>query len=103
MNELLTTLYLGNSVIAFLAYMPQCITLWRMLKTGKVNKSVSLATWVMWSWACSVTALYAFFNQDDFAFKVISSVNVLWCTATLVLTAMVHHRTNQQMRHSNEQ
>ena len=74
-----------------------------MLRTGNVNKSVSLSTWVMWCWACSVTALYAFFNQDDFAFKMISFVNVIWCTATLVLTAMVHRRTNQQMRNGNEQ
>jgi len=103
MNQLLTTLYLANSVIAFVAYLPQCIILWRMLSSGNVNKSVSLSTWVMWCWACSVTALYAFFNQDDLAFRMISFVNVIWCAATLILTAMVHHRTNQQMRHTNEQ
>ena len=98
MTDFITALYLSNSAIACIAYCPQCVTLWRMLKTGKVNKSVSLATWAMWSWACSVTALYAFLNQDDFAFRLISFVNVVFCIVTLVLTAMVHHRTNQLAR-----
>lgn len=101
MNEFLeqsiTALYLGNAAIAAIAYTPQCVTLWRMLKTDRVNKSVSLATWVMWLWACSVTCTYAFLvNQTDYAFQAIASVNVAFCFVTALLTFLVHRRYNKQ-------
>lgn len=99
MNELITTLYIGNAVIATAAYMPQCLNLWHMLKTDKVNASVSLLTWVMWSWACIVTAIYAFaIHSDDLAFLLISLINAVLCIVTLILTALVHRRTHQKMR-----
>jgi uncharacterized protein with PQ loop repeat len=99
MNELITTLYIGNAAIATIAYAPQCFTLWQMLKTDNVNTSVSLATWVLWSWACGVTALYAFtVNTSDWAFKTISVINAVFCVVTLVLTALVHSRYNKKSR-----
>ena len=101
MTELLeqsvTALYLCNAGIAAIAYTPQCVTLWRMLKTNRVNKSVSLATWCMWLWACSVTFTYAFFvNQKDHAFQAIASVNVAFCFVTVLLTYLVHRRYDKQ-------
>ena len=101
MNEFLeqsvTALYLCNAGIAAIAYTPQCVTLWRMLKTDRVNKSVSLATWCMWLWACSVTLTYAFLvHQNDLAFKAIAAVNVAFCFVTVVLTLLVHRRYDKQ-------
>ena len=97
MLETITFLYLCNALIATFAYAPQCWKLWVMLKTDEVDKSVSLATWAMWLWACSVTFIYAFVvNTDDFAFKAISTVNVLFCIVTVILTLLVHRRYNQK-------
>ena len=103
MNELITILYIGNAAIASVAYAPQCYQLWRMLKTDAVNKSVSLLTWLLWSWACVVTFLYAFIvNEKDLAFKAISFVNALFCIVTLVLTALVHYRSHQKMKQQED-
>lgn len=100
MNELITTLYIGNAIIATAAYTPQCWTLWHMLKTDKVNQSVSLLTWVMWSWACTITAIYAVVvHPDDLAFLLISVINAILCIVTVILTALVHHRSRQKMRY----
>lgn len=94
MNNIITFLYLCNAGVATFAYVPQCMSLWKMLKSGNVNKSVSLATWLMWSWACSVTFFYAFFvNGEDFAFMAISAVNVIFCLLTAWLTFLVHQRS----------
>ncbi len=96
MDTIITTLYIANSAVAFAAYLPQCWTLWRMLKTGKVNTSVSLLTWLMWSWACSVTALYAVtVNREDTAFMLISLINAVFCVITLLLTGCVHYRAHR--------
>ena len=103
MNEIITFLYISNAAIATVAYAPQCFKLWHMLKTDAVNKSVSLLTWVLWCWACNVTLLYALFvNEKDWAFKIISVVNALFCVITLVLTARVHYRANQKIRRQND-
>ena len=97
MEALITALYLANSVIACLAYLPQCLTLWRMLKTDTVNTSVSLTTWLLWAWACSVTLVYAWaIHPSDFAFLTISAVNAVFCLVTVGLTARVHIRARQQ-------
>ena len=99
MLEVITFLYLCNALIATFAYMPQCRKLWVMLKTDCVDKSVSLATWLMWLWACSVTFTYAFtVSTDDFAFKAISTVNVVLCFLTVILTVLVYRRHNQKSR-----
>ena len=67
-----------------------------MLRTGKVNTSVSLLTWVMWSWACLVTALYAVtVNPHDMAFMLISIINAVFCVITLLLTGCVHYRAHR--------
>lgn len=99
MDELITTLYLSNVVVASVAYGPQCLTLWRMLRTDRVNKSVSLLTWLLWSWACLVTLIYALVvSPDDWAFTAISFVNALFCAVTLALTVLVHLRANEKAR-----
>ena len=97
MLTIITFLYLCNAGIAAIAYTPQCVGLWRMLKTDRVNKSVSLATWTMWLWACSVSCIYAFLvNESDHAFQAITSVNVVFCFITVLLTFLVHRRYNKQ-------
>jgi len=99
MEALITAIYLANSVIACLAYLPQCMTLWRMLKTDAVNTSVSLTTWLLWSWACSVTLLYAWvMHRSDLAFLAISAVNEVFCLVTVWLTVRVHIRVHQKNR-----
>lgn len=97
MSETITFLYLCNALIASFAYTPQCWKLWVMLKTDCVDRSVSLATWLMWMWACSVTFIYAFVvSEDDLAFKAVSTVNVLLCLVTVVLTVLVYRRYNNK-------
>lgn len=94
---LIKFLYICNSLIACIAYAPQCWTLWRMLKTDQVNKSVSLTTWAMWAYACSVTFFYALTAKaSDWAFLSVSTVNALFCVVTVVLTFLVHRRFNQK-------
>ena len=96
-------LYIANTAIACIAYAPQCLTLWRMLKTDQVDKSVSLATWTMWAYACGVTLLYALTEKSgDWAFLSVSAVNALFCAVTVVLTFLVHRRYNQKNREGKQ-
>ncbi|MCG8382920.1 MAG: hypothetical protein MJA28_12015 [Gammaproteobacteria bacterium] len=104
MNEIITTLYIANAGIATIAYLPQCMTLWRMLKTDTVNTSVSLITWLLWAWACSVTLVYAWaIHPTDFAFVTISAVNAVFCLVTAWLTARVHVRARHQHKSQQQQ
>ena len=90
-------LYICNTAIACIAYAPQCWLLWRMLKTDQVDKSVSLATWAMWAYACGATLLYAFTKQaHDWAFVMVSTVNAFFSVVTFSLTFLVHRRYDRK-------
>ncbi len=62
MVEILSFLYAGVGVMGVVGFIPQILTLVRA--TGQ-SKALSLQTWGIWTFGCSVSFLYSVFVLKD--------------------------------------
>ncbi|WP_018276013.1 hypothetical protein WKI13_02200 [Teredinibacter turnerae] len=99
LTTLITLAYAGNSIVAACSYAPQCRKLLHMLWTDTPNKSVSLSTWGIWSYANSVAFLYALTARPfDTAFLTVASVNLFGSWLTAILTFWVYRRADKKTK-----
>jgi uncharacterized protein with PQ loop repeat len=62
LNQLLTTVYSANGLLAALVYWPQIRAIWN---DASGAKSISLVTWSVWATSSSVTLLYGWLVLHD--------------------------------------
>lgn len=117
-NEIILYLYFLVIPAAFLSYFPQQLILIDMIRGKRpVSRDISSAQLYLWTATNLIGVAHALFNVQDIAFITVSSANFLNNLITALLNTYVQklyrkkqrmtlttiHRTNQQMRHSNEQ
>jgi uncharacterized protein with PQ loop repeat len=70
-NQVLTTVYSANGLLAALVYLPQIRAIWN---DASGAKSVSLLTWSVWATSSSVTLLYGWLVLHDRPMMVAAAV-----------------------------
>ena len=94
-EQAISWLYAANFFGCLVAYLPQAFSLRKQLVTNKVDRSISLHTWMLWSYCNSVTMLFSLMATDSWEFQLIASANFVLSWLTLYLAWAVHRRYHQ--------
>ncbi|MFL0809109.1 MAG: hypothetical protein K6L76_01720 [Agarilytica sp.] len=94
-EQAISWLYAANIFGCLVAYLPQALSLRKQLATDQVDRSISLPTWVLWSYCNSVTFVFSFLATDSWEFQLIASANFVLSWITLYLAWAVHRRYHQ--------
>jgi len=94
-EQAISWLYAANIFGCLVAYLPQAMSLRKQLVTDQVDRSISLSTWVLWSYCNSVTFVFSFLATDSWEFQLIASANFVLSWLTLYLAWAVHRRYHQ--------
>jgi uncharacterized protein with PQ loop repeat len=81
LNQVLTTVYSANGLLAALVYLPQIRAIWN---DASGAKSISLVTWSVWATTSTVTFLYGWQVLHDRPMMVASGVSASGTLAILV-------------------
>jgi uncharacterized protein with PQ loop repeat len=81
LNQVLTTVYSANGLIAALVYLPQIRAIWN---DASGAKSISLVTWSVWATTSTVTFLYGWQVLHDRPMMVAAGVSASGTLAILL-------------------
>jgi uncharacterized protein with PQ loop repeat len=92
-------LYAISGSLAFIAYLPQIITL---LRNGDGAQGISLITWFMWVVALTINTLYAGLVNGDKFFLLATSSSLLGTLMVFTIAFYKRwkcHRQDKQLHH----
>jgi uncharacterized protein with PQ loop repeat len=90
--ELLTFMYGMVGIISLVGYLPQILELIR----NKTCTSVSIKSWLIWTYTSLVSTGYAFFAISDTALQFVTSVNAMGCI--VVLTLAIYRKSQTEIQ-----